>query len=63
MFSSRGSTFGAPSTSSGPFGRTIGMAAAAIIIFAVGFYAGRSYPELFALSSPAPMTPVTAAEF
>jgi len=41
----------------------VGMTAAAIIIFAVGVYTGRTFPELFTLSSPAPLTPVTAAEF
>jgi hypothetical protein len=63
MFSSRGSVFAASSKQSGPLGRVVGMTAAAIIIFAVGVYTGRTFPELFTLSAPAPVTPVTAAEF
>jgi hypothetical protein len=63
MFSSRSSAFGAASKQSGPLGRVIGMTAAAIIIFAVGVYTGRTFPQLFTLSSSAPVTPVTAAEF
>jgi len=63
MFSSRTSVFAAPSRQSGPLGRALGMMAAAIIIFAVGVYAGRTFPDLFSLSAPAPVAPVTAAEF
>lgn len=63
MFSSRRPSFAAPAKPAGPLGRMLGMTAAAIIIFAVGVYAGRTYPEIFSLSSSAPVTPVTAAEF
>lgn len=63
MFSSRRPTFAAPGKQSGPLGVMLGLAAAAIIIFAAGIYTGRAFPELFSLSSPAPVTPVTAAEF
>ncbi len=63
MFSSRGSAFAPSSRQAGPLGRALGMTAAAIIIFSVGVYAGRTFPDVFSLSSPAPITPVTAAEF
>jgi hypothetical protein len=63
MFSSRNSAFASANRQSGPLGRAIGMTAAAIIIFAVGVYTGRTFPELFTLSAPAPVPPVTAAEF
>lgn len=63
MFSSRGSAFDTSSGQASPLGRALGMIAAGIIIFAVGVYAGRTFPDVFSLSSPAPVAPVTAAEF
>jgi hypothetical protein len=64
MFSSRRSVFAAPADkNAGPFGVALGLLAAAIIIFALGIYTGRTYPSFLAFTSPAPVAPVTATEF
>ncbi|MFZ3034360.1 MAG: hypothetical protein WA138_10135 [Parvibaculum sp.] len=63
MFTSRRSAFVPASGDAGPFGVVLGLAAAAIIIFAAGIYVGRTYPSFLAFSSVAPVEPVTAAEF
>jgi hypothetical protein len=63
MFSSRQSSFAPVSKESGPVGVVIGLAAAGIIIFAIGIYVGRSYPSFLAFSASTPAAPVTATEF
>lgn len=64
MFSTRRSSFApAPNRDAGPIGVALGLIAAGLIIFAVGIYVGRAYPNFLAFSSVAPLEPVTAAEF
>tara|TARA_R110000868_G_scaffold12110_7_gene58705 strand:- start:3706 stop:4068 length:363 start_codon:yes stop_codon:yes gene_type:complete len=48
MFSTRRSSFAEPSRQSGPFGVMLGLSAAAIIIFVVGVFVGRSMPRTMA---------------
>ncbi len=58
MFSSRRSSFGEPSKQAGPLGVILGLTAAAIIIFVIGIFVGRSMPH----AVPAPIAlgePVT----
>tara|TARA_R110000868_G_scaffold244926_4_gene501416 strand:+ start:10343 stop:10633 length:291 start_codon:yes stop_codon:yes gene_type:complete len=58
MFSSRRSSFGEPSKQAGPLGVMLGLTAAAIIIFVIGIFVGRSMPH----AVPAPIAlgePVT----
>ena len=66
MFSSRRSSFGEPSKQAGPLGVMLGLTAAAIIIFVIGVFVGRSMPRAvpapFALGEPVsplvvPVTP------
>lgn len=55
MFSTRRSSFAEPSKQSGPLGVMLGLSAAAIIIFVVGVFVGRSMPQTAA-------TPVVLGE-
>ncbi len=58
MFSSRRSSFTEPSMQAGPLGVMLGLMAAAIIIFVIGVFVGRSMPS----AMPAPFAagePVT----
>tara|TARA_R110000868_G_scaffold40543_4_gene139789 strand:- start:866 stop:1237 length:372 start_codon:yes stop_codon:yes gene_type:complete len=56
MFSTRRSSFAEPSKQSGPMGVMLGLTAAAIIIFVIGVFVGRSMPHTadapFALGEP-----------
>jgi len=63
MFSSRRSSFAPASRDAGPIGVALGLIAAGLIIFAIGIYVGRTYPDFLAFSAIAPGDAVTAAEF
>jgi hypothetical protein len=62
MFSSRRSSFAATSNKSGPLGVTLGLSAAALIIFALGVIVGRSFPGAALLPATMPLAPASTSE-